>query len=230
MYDTGPAFRTGRDTGELVILPFLRSAGIRHLDTLMVSHSDLDHIGGMHSLLKAMPTQALIVGPSIASVQEQVNTTQCRRGRRWQWDGVDFQVLHPGITYGHENDSSCVLRVSASGGSALLTGDIEKPGEIALAAHGLPRTDVVVVAHHGSRSSSTAELIEAARARFAIFSAGYRNRWGFPQPDVVRRWQQAGASTLSTIDSGAIAIMVDAAGVHAPREYRREHRRYWSAR
>lgn len=231
VYDTGPAFRTGRDTGELVVLPFLRGAGVRQIDTLMVSHDDLDHTGGMQSLLTGMPTRALFVGPSIKSMPRRGNTGYCRRGQRWQWDGVDFEVLHPGSqTYAGDNDSSCVLRVSGPGGSALLTGDSESGAENAFVQNGLPRTDVVVVAHHGSRSSSTAGLIEAARAQLALFSAGYRNRWGFPKVDVMRRWQASGARTMSTIDSGAIAITVDTHGVRTPQEYRVAHRHYWSAR
>jgi len=231
VYDTGPAFRTGRDTGELAMLPFLRSAGVRRIDALMVSHGDLDHSGGMRSLLRGMPTQIVMAGPSVASLPATVASTRCARGQRWQWDGVAFEVLHPGASLDDsDNNSSCVLRISASAGSVLLTGDIEKPAELALVAQGLPPTEVVVVAHHGSRSSSTDELVAQAQANVAIFSAGYRNQWGFPRPEVVRRWQSSGARTLSTIDAGAIAVAIEPGRSLRIQEYRREHRRYWWTR
>lgn len=236
VYDTGPAFRTGRDTGELVVLPFLHSAGIRRIDGLVVSHGDLDHSGGMYSLLKGLPTTSVLVGPSIPSttVAERagrVNIRHCVRGQRWHWDGVDFEVLHPDASrYDSDNDSSCVLRISGAGGSALLTGDIERLAEAAVVAHGLPQTDVVVAAHHGSRSSSTPELVDAAQATLAIMSAGYRNRWGFPKPDVTARWQASGATVWSTIDSGALTVEVDAHGIRPVDEYRKQHKHYWSAR
>jgi competence protein ComEC len=236
VYDTGPAFRTGRDAGELVVLPFLRSAGIRHVDVLMVSHGDLDHSGGMLSVLQGMPTAAMTAGPSVSLsrvslAQAGVGATRCLAGQHWAWDGVAFDVLHPGREPADsDNNSSCVLRISGAAGSALLTGDIEKQAEKALVTRGLPPTDIVVVAHHGSRSSSTDELVGATHARLAIFSAGYRNRWNFPKPEVVDRWQSAGARTVSTIEGGAISIDVDAASGMRLREYRKEHRRYWSAR
>lgn len=236
VYDTGPAFRTGRDTGELVVLPFLHSVGVRRVDALMVSHGDLDHSGGLYSLLKGLPVTSVVVGPSMSvrsidSKAERVNTRHCARGQHWVWDGVDFEVLHPDSDrYDSDNDSSCVLRISGQGGSALLTGDIEHMAEAAVVAHGLTQSDLVVVAHHGSRSSSTAELVEAAQAKLAIMSAGYRNRWGFPKPEVSARWQQSGASVWSTIDSGAVVVMVDEQGVRPVREYRKLHRHYWSAR
>jgi len=231
VYDTGPAFRTGRDTGELVVLPFLRSAGIRSVDALMVSHGDLDHSGGMRSLLQGMPTRIVTAGPSVTSLPATVASTPCMRGQRWQWEGVVFEVLHPGAAHDDDdNNSSCVLRISGAAHSVLLTGDIERPAELALVARGLPATDVVVVAHHGSRSSSTDEWVAAAQAKIAIFSAGYRNQWGFPRPEVVQRWQSSGARTMSTIDAGAIAVAVEPGRSLQVREYRREHRRYWSAR
>jgi competence protein ComEC len=188
-----------------------------------------------------MPVTELLTGPSVSVAKLQAaqharsdSNTQadyCRRGQRWQWDGVTFEVLHPGRTTAvSDNESSCVLRIAGEGGSALLTGDIQQLAEAAIVAGGLPHTDIVVVAHHGSRSSSTLEFIAATQAQLAVFSAGYRNRWGFPKPDVVARWQAAGARPLLTIDGGAITIQVDASGIATASEYRRQHRRYWTAR
>lgn len=228
VYDTGPAFRTGRDTGELVVLPYLRSQGVRRIDALMVSHGDLDHQGGMRSIAHAMPVTQVLAGPSVKLRLPQSRT--CRRGQRWSWDGVDFEVLHPaGMEYVRDNDSSCVLWVSAAGGSVLLTGDIQNDSEAALVAAGIPHADIVVAPHHGSRTSSTAAFVAATRPSLVLFPAGYRNRWGFPKQDVIDRWRAAGAQTLSTPQSGAIEVRVSAAGPQPARQFRIEHRHYWSA-
>ena len=227
IYDTGPAFQSGRDAGEQVVLPYLRYYGVRRIDTLVVSHGDLDHRGGMASLAKALPIRHMIGGPSVALPHGRGE--RCTRGQEWNWDGVRFIVLHPqGVTHEADNDSSCVVRVAGAGGSLLLSGDVESDGEGALLEAGLPQTDIVVVPHHGSKSSSSVPFVRALEAKVAVFSAGYRNRWGFPRPDVVRRWSDGGARTFVTSDSGAIEISLRAGEAPTIREYRREHRRYWS--
>lgn len=230
VYDTGPAFRSGRDTGELVLLPYLRSRGIRAVDLLIVSHDDLDHRGGMRSLLAGMPVRRVMHGPSMrtASGEWPLLRQPCRRGLAWVWDGVNFDVQHPGAAAPvRDNDSSCVLRVSGPGGSALLTGDIERVGEAALLAAGLAPSDIVLVPHHGSRTSSSAELVAAVGARWAVVSAGYRNRWGMPKQEVVERWHAAGAQLLLTSEHGAIQFTVGAQGIGPPRCHRNGERRYW---
>jgi competence protein ComEC len=227
VYDTGPAFRSGRDAGEQVVLPYLRYYGVQRIDALVVSHGDLDHSGGMASLAQALPVGQTIAGPSVAPADRQ--GTRCNRGQQWSWDGIRFSVLHPqGSARSADNDSSCVLRIAGAGGSALLAGDIEAASEQVLVENGLPATDIVVVPHHGSRSSSTAGFVHALEAKLAVFSSGYRNRWGFPQPDMVRRWSDAGAQTFLTSDSGAVEISVRAGQAMTIREYRREHRHYWN--
>lgn len=226
VYDAGPAFQTGRDAGELVVLPYLRYRGARQLDTLVISHGDLDHQGGMRSVLLGMEVQRLLVGPSVKNTPG--GAAPCRLGQHWSWDGVKFEVLHPAQeVYERDNDSSCVLRIDGPSGSALLAGDIEALAEGQLADQGLARTDVVVVPHHGSRTSSSDEFVNPLSPAFALISAGYRNRWAFPKADVVDRWRAAGARTLVTSDSGAIEISFRQG--HPPRvgEYRRTHGKYW---
>jgi competence protein ComEC len=229
VYDAGPAFRTGRDTGELVVLPYLRSRGVRVLDRLVISHGDLDHEGGMQSVLAGMPTGSLIVG---ASVHAPLEAELCVRGQRWVWDQVVFDVLHPGAENesGSENDNSCVLKITGAGGTTLLTGDIEAQAEADILANASVVADIVTVAHHGSRSSSTPEFVAATKASLALVSAGYRNRWNFPKPDVTRRWRDAGAEIASTIDSGAIEVQVPPNRRISIRHFRRERHRYWSSR
>jgi competence protein ComEC len=153
---------------------------------------------------------------------------RCLAGQAWEWDGVQFEMLHPARSArASDNDSSCVLRVHSSAGSVLLAGDVEAVAESEIVDSGLPRTSVVAVPHHGSRTSSTAPFVAATRPELALVSAGYRNRWGLPRREVAERWRAAGARVLSTADSGAIEITF--AGAHPPlaREYRQTRRHYW---
>ncbi|HEY8539291.1 MAG TPA: DNA internalization-related competence protein ComEC/Rec2 [Steroidobacteraceae bacterium] len=229
VYDAGPAFRSGRDTGELVVWPYLRARGIRRVDRLVISHGDLDHQGGMRSILDNMKTLSLSLGPSVNSAG--IDAERCAAGQRWQWDEVEFEVLHPDASNAYtDNDSSCVLLVKGRGGTALLTGDIEAAAEAEVLARGLGRIDVLVIPHHGSRSSSTDDFVEKTSPRLALVSAGYRNRWGFPRREVVERWQSVGATIASTVESGAIEVSVPTHGQIAVRHHRREHPRYWASR
>ncbi len=226
VYDAGPAFRSGRDACELAVLPYLRHRGVRQLDTVVISHGDLDHSGGLRSLLASLPVRSLLVGPSVQPLPDEAAV--CQVGQRWIWDDVLFEVLHPsGAAHERDNDSSCVVRVEGRGGSALLTGDIEVAAETELDGRGLRRTDLVIVPHHGSRTSSTESLVAALRPRIALVSAGYRNRWGLPKPEVIERWHGVGARTFTTAASGAIEIELVAGEPPRVHEYRRSHRRYW---
>lgn len=226
LYDAGPAFPTGRDAGELAVLPYLRSQGVRRLDALLVSHGDLDHRGGVNTVLAAVPVSRILAGPSVAPLSQV--SSRCERGQRWTWDGVQFEILHPARRGpASDNDSSCVLLVSSRAGTALLAGDVEEAAESALVAGGLAHVTAVVVPHHGSRTSSTAPFVAASHPSLALVSAGYRNRWGLPRPEIVERWRAAGARLLTTADSGAIEIAFVAGHPPLAREYRRDQRRYW---
>jgi competence protein ComEC len=141
---------------------------------------------------------------------------------------VEFEVLHPAHSArASDNDSSCVLLVRSRAGSVLLAGDVEAIAESEIVDVGLSPATVVVVPHHGSRTSSSAPFVAAARPVLALVSAGYRNRWGMPRREVVDRWRAAGAHVLTTADSGAIEITFAAGRPPVVREYRRERRRYW---
>ena len=230
LYDTGPKFRTGGDTGRLVVLPFLRAAGVGRLDQLIVSHGDLDHAGGLEPILESMP---------VASVQsgepQRIRATRARRclaGDGWVWDGVGFEMLAPqaGST-DTGNNASCVLMVTAGDQRLLLTGDIERPvEEYLLGQEVLPAVSVVTIPHHGSRTSSSAALVNRLRPELAIASAGHENRWGFPKPDIVRRWKFAGSRVLTTAESGAISFVLCRDKPVVPlTEWRQERRRLWNA-
>jgi competence protein ComEC len=239
VYDTGPAFPSGRSAAELVVLPYLRHYGIGIIDMLMVSHGDQDHSGGLADVLAAMPARALRVGHSVdtSSIRRSTVKDRCERGQQWRWDDVTFTVLHPDASSGpavsrrSRNDGSCVLLVRGAFGSALLTGDIEAAAEQELLAHGLNPATVVVGPHHGSDTSSGSLFVAATRPDVTIFSTGYRNRWNFPKPAVVQRWRAAGARTFDTGVSGAVTVsFVPHDGpVHVPvREHRHTRQRYWT--
>lgn len=223
LYDAGPRSRSGFDAGERIVLPALHALGVRRLDRLMLSHGDADHAGGLQAVRDGLPV-ARVSGP--AGVPQPVDT-HCRAGEQWHWDGVHFQVLHPGLHFPYlGNDASCVLRIDSAHGRVLLTGDISQVVEQRLLAvdRAALRAQVVVAAHHGSNSSSSGAFVKAAQARLVLVSAGAGNRFGHPHPDVVRRWQHAGAEVLETADSGALRVWLDDDGLSV------RQRRFWRKR
>ena len=153
-------------------------------------------------------SQALVVRSLIGG--EPVPTFDalrpCRAGQGWQWDGVRFRVLHPSRNMTADNDRSCVLSIENGRRRALLPGDITRVGEADLLAS-LPEEplDLLVAAHHGSRSSSTAAFVDATRPRVVAFSAGFKNRFGRPHADVVCRFERVGSRTFLTAVSGALS-------------------------
>jgi len=230
VYDTGPAFPSGFNTGEAVLAPALRSRGIDRIDRLVVSHADQDHAGGLRGLLTQIPVMELLSGEPAALPAG--GARQCEAGQTWIWDGVRFAILHPSSPWPvNSNDRSCVLRVEGAGGALLLTGDLERAAEQALAARlgeGL-RSRVLVAGHHGSNSSSSAELLAIVRPQWVLFSEGYRNRFGFPRPQVVTRAIQAGAQLGNTATGGALDFWFGADGeLRGPFSYRLLHQHYWT--
>ena len=222
VYDAGPAFGEDFDTGRAVIAPYLRYLGVRRIDRLVISHGDNDHIGGARSLLQAFPVDGILTSVPAAFTGER--TQQCSRGLRWSWDGVEFALLHPaGDDDYHGNNASCVLHIVIAGGQALLlTGDIEQEVERDLLRRegdDLAST-VLVVPHHGSRTSSTAAFVEAVDPAVALVPAGYRNRYRFPRPEVVARYTGHGSQVLETGQSGAISVRL------SPRSARPQVTRY----
>ena len=225
LYDAGPLSRSGFDAGAEVVGPALEALGARHLDRLIVSHADADHAGGLGAILLRHPEAALLAGPDVSHPAAE----PCRAGDRWVWDFVRFSILHPAKDFGPPgNETSCVLRIDTAHGSVLLTGDIERRAEAELTRTGDVGADVVIVPHHGSRTSSSAGFVERVAPRLAIVSAGHNNRWGFPLPEVRERWEAAGAHLLVTADSGAVDVRFGESGI-AVSEARWRRRRYWHA-
>jgi competence protein ComEC len=225
LYDAGPVFRSGFDTGNEIIVPALVRRGVTDLDMLIVSHSDSDHAGGARAVQSAYPDARILKGPDVASL----SGTTCIASEKWLWDGVEFEILHPASEFIERgNDSSCVLRVVTRWGSLLLPGDVEWRGERALADHASFAADVVLVPHHGSATSSSPGFVAGSGSRYALVSAGHANRWGLPRPEVAERWARAGATVLVTADTGAMTLTLGVNGLDLTAE-RARRRRYWHA-
>lgn len=211
LVDAGPRWATG-DAGQQSVVPLLRAYGLR-LNRLLITHADSDHSGGALSVLSAQP-QADLWGSGIASLAAQAQRPwqPCQRGQQWQWDGVSFTVLWPvqaQYSSARTNASSCVLQVrAASGATALLTGDMGQAQESALLqlaqAPDELRADVLLLAHHGSKSSSSAPWLQAVQPQVALVQSGWRNRFGHPAAVVVQRLQAARVPLFNTATCGAI--------------------------
>jgi competence protein ComEC len=228
LFDTGPSFRSGSSTADIVVIPFLKSRGIRNLDTLIVSHADQDHAGGVRAISSQFEIGRMLVGETVSGLDLQ--QIPCSTASSWISDGVRFQFLHPlpGAAW-EGNNASCVLEVATGNHRILLTGDIEAPVEATLVENSLiGPVNTVIVPHHGSRTSSSPDFVTRLRPQLAIVSAGFGNRWGFPKADVVRRWEHGGARLLETATSGAVGqrICIDS-GVERLRRERWAFRKYW---
>jgi competence protein ComEC len=211
VYDTGPLYSRESDAGQRVLVPLLQSRGEHRVDELVLSHRDIDHVGGALSLQTAMPVRHTFssLSPDHPLLQNRPHS-RCDDGLGWVWDGVRFALLHPTpdehAMATKPNAVSCVLKVTdAQGHSLLLTGDIEAPQEAALLqrhAADLPST-WLLVPHHGSRTSSSAAFLDAVHPQVALVQAGYRSRFGHPAPDVVARYDERHIDVVRTDRCGA---------------------------
>lgn len=227
LYDTGPKFSADFDTGQAVVIPFLKSIGIDILQKVIISHGDNDHIGGYNSLIKDVDVHETLT--SVPEKLEGVSVVPCKKGQQWQWDGVTFTILHPNQeTYANGNNRSCVLKVDNGLHSVLLTGDIEAAAELDLLKQGIDLdADILVVPHHGSNTSSTAAFIDAVSPEYALFPAGYRNRYHFPVPSVIERYRNSDIQLLDTASSGAIRFNIGSE-IATPVRYRLQEGHFWN--
>jgi len=183
-------------------------------------------------LATSLPTQQLSAQqlPAMSGTR----LLPCYAGQSWTWDEVHFQILHPALaSYGSpdikDNDRSCVLRITSRYGSLMLAGDIERTSELEL-LNSSPQqlaADVLVVPHHGSKTSSSAEFIAAVHPALAVFTTGYRNRFGHPKKQVVERYQQQGSRIYRSDRDGALLLDFGSTGVISVRQWRQEAQRYW---
>lgn len=209
LYDAGPRFSGDSDAGSRVLVPLLRALGER-LDKLMLSHRDLDHIGGAPAVLAMQPQVELLSSLEDSHALQAVRrSTRCMAGQHWDWDGVTFEVLHPAATDydtpARSNAMSCVLRISNGRQTTLLVGDIEAAQELRLIASDAAhlKADVLLVPHHGSKTSSSAIFLDAVQPKWALVQAGYRSRFGHPAPPVVARYEQRGIRLVRSDECGA---------------------------
>ncbi len=220
--DAGGTRSGSFDTGSRIVAPFIRGLGYTHIDILAASHPETDHIGGLPALVRQFMPGELWTNtdrnPGNSAWEELVkavaDTGTARRVFQHDADfmryGVRFQLFVPeGCTRAcSRNARSLVLRLSFQDCSFLLTGDIDRVREACL-VHKMPGTaQVLVVPHHGSRTSSSMEFISCFRPWAALISAGYRNRLGLPAPDTVRRYRNAGALVMSTAGDGTLTAAV----------------------
>jgi competence protein ComEC len=230
LYDAGPAYGPEADSGGRIVVPLLRATGVRSVDLLVLSHEDIDHLGGALTVLEALEVRALASSlPQSHSLHSLAPMPRrCAAGIAWSWDDVRFEFLHPpaGWETARRNNQSCVLRVTAGTSSMLLTGDIERAAELLLLESKIARSDILLVPHHGSRTSSSEEFIAAVAPRWAIVPAGYRNRFGHPAREVLERYARAGVTVLRTDRDGAVSAVLNG---HAPRVSTERSRapRYW---
>ncbi|MBC3808790.1 DNA internalization-related competence protein ComEC/Rec2 [Undibacterium seohonense] len=234
LYDTGPGTTADSNSGTRVLLPYLQVRGIAHLDQLVVSHSDNDHSGGAISILKNVKVDQLL--SSLPSDHPIVTTAEkssrCVAGQSWEWDGVQFEILHPvPVIYTSDkwkpNALSCTLKISTKTHAMLLTGDIEAVQEDQL-VNRIPEklaADVLLAPHHGSGTSSTAAFLQAVKPSLALFQVGYLNRYHHPKEAVMQRYLDFGIKPLRTDTSGAITLQFGSA--ISVSEYRKDHARYW---
>ncbi len=235
LYDTGPAFSGEADSGNRILLPALRGMGIAQLDALVLSHGDTDHIGGTESILRGIPVVNVIssLPDTHPALRFAAHNEACADGQSWNWDGVRFEILHPPKAdmtgpLEHNNERSCVLRISTGRNSALLVADIEQESELRLLnlhPGELPAT-LLVVPHHGSKSSSSQAFVDAVHPHFAIFTTGYLNHFGHPKEEVVDRYRKAGSTVLRSDVDGAVSIEMGTEAFKVD-SYRSSHPRYW---
>jgi competence protein ComEC len=243
LYDTGPRYSPESDAGHRVLVPLLAHMGER-LDVLMLSHRDSDHTGGAAAVLAMQPQAALWSSLEDPHPLHALRPawTRCHAGQSWVWDGVRFEVLHPEVRSEDmalnpslkpekPNAVSCVLRISDGHATALLAGDIEAPQELALVQSWVKSEapiaplDVLLVPHHGSKTSSSPLFLEALQPRLALVQAGYRNHYGHPAAPVMARYAERGIPVFESTRCGAASWRSD-----APEQVvceRERVRRYW---
>jgi competence protein ComEC len=230
VYDVGRRYSDQFDVGQHIVAPYLIQQGYKAIDRLMVSHSDHDHSGGMQGLLSLINVKHIFSGEA-----KQTGGQQCLAGQQWHWDDVEFSVIWPTKDYidsaidESSNNRSCVLLIRYGHNHILLAGDIEKSVERKLLAkHNLPESiSVLLVPHHGSRSSSHLNWVTHLQPDYAVVTAGYLNAYHHPNKKVVQRYQAYASHYLNTAYSGAIRFTFSQTQKVKVDEWRYDFSRYW---
>jgi competence protein ComEC len=229
IYDTGPRLSPSFDAGKLVILPFLQTIGVQKVNLMVISHGDNDHSGGAMIILKQIQVDKVLSSIPKKFLPKIVNL--CEEKMHWQWDGISFEILYPPMNHHYlGNNSSCVLKISNHSQSILLVGDIEKAAENYL-VHVKQKellSTVLVVPHHGSKTSSSIEFLNHVQPAYALFPTGFHNRFKFPHKIVLNRYERLGSKIYNTAMVGTITLKLNALSnnIQAETYYEKNHR-FW---
>ncbi|YCO02766.1 DNA internalization-related competence protein ComEC/Rec2 [Vibrio sp. VNB-15] len=206
LYDTGKGWGSG-SIAEQVITPILHRRGYGSLDGLIISHADSDHAGGRQYIeTNFNPTNKF-------SSQNFIGFRSCVAGENWSWQSLNFEVLWPPMLVQRAyNPHSCVIRLvdSQSGFRLLLTGDIEAISEwILLREPSKLKSHIMLVPHHGSKSSSNPKFVHAVSPELAIASLAKSNQWGMPAASVRLAYQAANSQWLDTGSHGQVTVFIE---------------------
>lgn len=250
LYDAGVRYSPDSDEGLRSIVPYLRSQAIPEIDVLVLSHADLDHVGGISSVLQKYAVTQSWAGFDVAAfvsreerllqrpagtVRLPANMQLCQRGVQWEVDGVRFEFLWPSRpetdtltpSLGQQkNSQSCVLSVQGKYHRAMILGDVGIAEEEQMVAAGLLPHELVLVGHHGSRSSSSQVFVQATQAAIAISQNGHWNQFSHPDRLVQARWLGAGALFFRSDHDGAVQVYSQPDGLWYQTE-RERRSRYW---
>lgn len=228
VYDTGPKYGSGFTAAEAVLLPYLRQRGVRKIDKLIISHADNDHIGGYSAVANAFD-----ISETITSRPDKIaGATRCAAGQSWRYGATRFEIISPAdATPSGSNNHSCVIAIEHFATRLLISGDIEKQVERFLlkqSAAGIAKlkAEIMLVPHQGSKTSSTAEFLDAVQPQLALVAAGYLNHYGHPHEQVMQRYRERETKIHSTIDDGSILILIDGDGWRTS-SYRHSQQRFW---
>jgi competence protein ComEC len=223
IYDVGASYPSGFNMADSVLLPILQARGFSKVDVVFISHKDNDHAGSLPQLLKGIEVSQVIT-----------NQDKCQQDFAIIWQGLSIKALWPdnALKY-NDNNGSCVIKVSDQYHSILLPGDINKSIEkqlVGLYPKQL-KSDILVAAHHGSNTSSSAEFIQTVGAKYVIFSQGFMNRWRFPRQEVVDRYQTYNPILFSTSHSGQVSFQIEYNSTKPiiPKTFRQDIYPYWYA-
>ncbi|MBD2859070.1 DNA internalization-related competence protein ComEC/Rec2 [Spongiibacter sp. KMU-158] len=227
LYDVGPDFDSGFNSFDGIIWPYLRKAGVDDLDAVVLSHGDRDHAGSLSALLAQLPVAQIVSGEPLR-IRSQLaealplvftevqNCHSVNQPISWTWDDVEFQFMSVAaqlsLTFENKgpkvksNNRSCVLKISSSNGTALITGDIEKGVEEPLLAKfgSNLQSGLLIAPHHGSLTSSSEKFIAGVNPQLAVFSAARFNRYRHPRREVQARYCARGVQLASTGLQGSL--------------------------
>lgn len=204
IYDTGMKFYQAGDMGKLALIPYLNTLGITQIDKIIISHPDLDHRGGLASLEEKYTVREFIVDDPAFYKRGK----SCHDYPAWNWEGVSFRFFAIATELAGKNNKSCILQIATQRGKMLLSGDIEKPAEnYLIKTYGKELTSsVLLIPHHGSKTSSSPAFVQQVAPRYAIASYGFDNRYHFPHEQTLQTYEKQHIPVFSTMKCGMTRV------------------------